>query len=235
MIPLLALAAGFLANPFHEADSTAWRCRVTFETDMRSSIPGADDFHAVDPTDTAIAGAETEAGVLGRSVRVDLYMPRRGPVSWFGGLALGFEEATWKNDVDYRAGGGYVAEMTLENMVLQLIGGAELRLARRHFLALEAVLPIAIGDGDLDRKVDGTKASDAAPSSFGLSMLPRLAVTYDYRLFDRIDLGLGYSFVTPGYFSGTPTLRDGAGEEVDLDSGDESGVISTRLGWTFGG
>lgn len=233
---LLAFASVLLAGPFHEADSAAWRYRVTFETNNRPSIPGGADFHAVPPADPSISGTESGAATLGRFLRLNVYMPRRGPISWFGGLALGLEEATWELDVDYAAGGGYTAEMTLANNVVELSGGAEIRVARRHFLALEAAMPIALGGGELEYVVDGEKIlSGDAPSSFALSMLPRLAATYDYRLFDRIDLGVGYSFLTGGYFADTPVYQDGFGDEVRLESGEESGVFSLHLGWTFGG
>lgn len=93
-----------------------------------------------------------------------------------------------------------------------------------------------IGDGELTKTVAGAETfSGKAPSSFALSMMPRLGVVYDYRLFDRINLGIGITFFGGRQFADTPEFIEESGEPVRLDSGEDGSVISTHLGWTFGG
>lgn len=235
MLPLLALLCLPSANPFHEADSSSWLVKIQFETSGRTSIPGADDFH-----DVSSGGryAATDAGgsSLGKSLRLILNAPRKGAISWFGGVAFGEHLSTWDVEVTFREGGGYTAEMNLEKRFVELSGGVEVRLARKHFLSAEAVLPLQLGDGELTKTVAGEEVfSGEAPSSFELSKVPRLGVVYDYRLFHRINLGIGWTFFDGRTFAGTPEFTEEPGKPTRLDSGEDGSVFSTHLGWTFGG
>jgi hypothetical protein len=235
MLPLLALVSRIVAGPFHEADSSAWRYQVGLQSYVRGGIPGGDDFHTP-ADDQPVTSVDGGAGAACTVLRLVAYAPRRGSISWFGGIGYGLDQATWDMDVTPVGGRAYSATMELSNSILDLSGGAELRLARRHFLLAELAMSIPLGRGKLDSEVDGEQVfSGDAPKSFGLSMIPCLMVHYDYRLFDRIDVGLGYSLFHPDYFAGTPTLQDDAGRETRLTSGDESGILSFHLGWTFGG
>lgn len=235
MHPLLALVSLIVAGPFHEADSSAWRYQVGLQSYVHGGIPGGDDFH-VPPEDQPVRSLDGGAGAACTVLRLVAYAPRRGSISWFGSIGYGLDQATWDMDVTPVGGRAYSATMELSHSILDLSGGAELRMARRHFVVAELGMPIPLGRGKLDSEVDGVKVfSGDAPESFGLSMLPRLMVHYDYRLLDRIDVGLGVSLFHPGYFADTPTLKDDTGRETRLTSGAESGIWSLHLGWTFGG
>lgn len=235
MHPLLASISLIVAGPFHEADSSSWRYQLGLQSTVRGGIPGGDDFHAP-ADDQPVSGLDGGAGAAGTVLRVVAYAPRRGAISWFGGIGYGRDQATWEMDVTPVGGRAYSARMELSHSILELSAGAELRLARRHFLVAELAMPIPLGEGELMSEVDGVQVlSGDAPESFGLSMIPRAMVHYDYRLLDRIDVGLGVSLFHPDYFAGTPVLEDDAGRETRLTSGAESGILSFHLGWTFGG
>lgn len=235
MLPLFALLCLPSANPFREADSASWLVKIQAETSGRTSIPGADDFH-----DVSSGGryAATDAGgsSLGKSMRLILNSPRRGAISWFGGVAIGEHLSTWDVEVSYHDGERYTAEMNLEKRFVELSGGMEVRLARKHFLSAEAILPLQLEEGDLTKTVAGKVVfSGKAPSTFALSKVPRLGIVYDYRLFHRINLGIGWTLFDGRTFSDTPEFTEEPGKTTRLDSGEDGSVFSTHLGWTFGG
>jgi len=61
-----------------------------------------------------------------------------------------------------------------------------------------------------------------------------LMATYDYRLFDRIDLGLGVSVLHPDYFGKIPEADIDSVGHIRLASGSTGPWLEFHAGWTFG-
>jgi hypothetical protein len=153
-------------------------------------------------------------------------------------MGLGQRSAKWDNTITTRTADVTTVikpELELNTMVLELAAGAEWRPLSRHALSLEAIVPFQIGDGTLVHKIGGTVHYDAsAPKSFRQSHSPRVMIGYDYRLLDRIDIGIGTSVIGADYFSETPTFTTDNGQTRTLsDPALSNHWLEYHLGWTF--
>lgn len=232
---LLALFGGLAS--FSVPDPASWRVRLDLVGSSAVEIPGADDFHR--PETGWFEVAESRASASQGMLRLTARTPELHRLSGLLGGAIGEASQSWSclsrpwfgeyEDIEEEA------RMTVRFPVAELVAGVEYHPWRRHLFALEAILPLPLGSGDLEYTYAGeTIHSGKAPSSFRQAVHPRLMATWDYRLLDRIDMGLGMSLLHGSYFAEVPEASIDSLGPVRLDHGDDGPWIELHLGWTFG-
>lgn len=238
LLPLLASLASFSVP-----DTSAWHWRLDLTASGPTEIPGKEDFQEPDLGLFEISEPRSSA-TLG-AFRIALQTPERGRWSAHASVAAGERTQKWQGlvvnslylalDVPSSDATKVKAMMTVNAPVMELGAGGEYHPWKRHFFGAEVVLPIQLGDGDLEYEVDGEVIhSGKAPSSFREAMTPRLMATYEYRLFDRINLGLGMSLWHGDFFAETPEADIDSLGRIRLEHGSTGAWIELHAGWTFG-
>lgn len=238
----LLLLTAFLPS-FSVPDTSSWRLRLEASSSGSLGIPGKEDFH--EPEGKLFDVSEPRSSASSGAIRIALHTPEWRNWNAHAAASLGSRSKTWDGVVVnalYLFTGiassdatKLEARMTATAPILELATGVEYRLSRRHFFGTEIVLPIQLADGDLTYEVEGeTIHSGKAPSSFREAVMPRLMATYDYRLFDRIDLGLGFSLLHGDYFDRTPEADIDNLGHIRLEHGSSGPWLEIHAGWTFG-
>lgn len=243
MLPLLApLLLTFSA--FTVPDTSAWLVRLDLSSSGALEIPGKDDFH--EPEGRPFDMNEPRASAFGGALRVALHTPEWRRWTAHAAVAVGERTRSWDGVVvnslylvvplpDKSGATDLEARMTATAPVAEFALGTDWHPWRRHFFGLEVVLPVQLADGDLKYEVDDEEIhSGRAPSSFREAAIPRLMATYDYRLFDRIDLGFGVSLLHGDYFAETPEADIDSLGRIRLENGSNGAWIELHAGWTFG-
>lgn len=235
LAPLLALSAGFFDAP----DSSAWILQPEARSTGLTGLPGTDGFYTP-PKGDATTNVATDAGggAGGMQLRLNLRTPHRRNFAGILGIGVGRFYASWDNQVTIRTAlGSKSYEAVLEHAAtyLDLVAGVEWRPADRHALLLQLASPVQLGSGSLVYKVDGSVLYDGdAPGSFRMSAAPRVMAGYEYRLFDRIALGIDLSVVGVDGYARTPTFTAEGGDVRTLsDKAIGNTWMELHAGWAF--
>lgn len=242
MLPIAMAALQALAS-FSVPDASAWHWRLELSGSGPIEIPGAKDFH--EPEGDLFEMSDPQARASGGAFRASLHTPEWHRWTAHGAVSLGERTRKWDGlavNTLYLALGAssqeateLEARMTVTAPFVELAAGAEYHPWRRHFFGAEMALPIQLADGDLEYEEEGeTIHSGKAPGSFREATIPRLMLTYDYRLFDRIDLGFGFSALHGDYFAETPEADIDSLGRIRLEHGSTGPWIEVHAGWTFG-
>lgn len=183
-------------------------------------------------------GTDAGAGGGGFQLRVNARTPRKRDFSGVFGLGIGRFSGTWDNQIKLQSSLGtesYEAKLEHTATYLDLVAGIEWRPTNRHAAILQLASPIQMGKGTLAYKVGGTALYDGdAPDSFRLSAFPRVMAGYEYRLFDRIAIGLDLSILGVDAYAQTPTFTTDDGDVRTLsDKALGNTWMELHLGWAF--
>lgn len=237
---VIALLHAF--SSFSVPDTSAWHWRLELSSRGPLEIPGEKDFPRPDAKVMEIEDPRSSAN--GGGIGFSAHTPEWRRWSGYARAWLGERKQTWDGVVVdgwsllLPVGGDGAKktagmEATLDLVELSL--GAEFHPWSRHFFGLEAVMPVWQSCGDLVYEFeDETIHSGETPSSFREAMVPRLMATYDYRLFNRVDLGLGVSLLHGDYFDETPEVDIESLGHIRLENGSTGPWIELHVGWTFG-
>jgi len=222
---------------FSVPDPSAWRVRLDLVGASAMEIPGADDFHRPQGgwLDVTQARASASEGLF----RLTAHTPEFHRLSGLFGAAIGQSSQSWVcltrpwfgdyEDIEEEA------RMTVTAPMAEVVAGLEYHPWSRHFFALEGILPLPMGEGDLEYTyAEETIHSGKAPASFRQAVRPRLMATWDYRFLDRIDMGLGMSLAHGAYFAEVPEADVDSVGHLRLEHGDDGAWIELHIGWTFG-
>jgi hypothetical protein len=204
-------SSGSLYDLLDPPDSSVWKAWLGYRQASTGDLPGSTTFDG-GPYSRTESGGRSSGGALS----IGTTTPERHRWAARGFLSVGPTECLWdRKPLEKRDPTDLIVEPRNSPVQLQVeawqadVGiGLEFRPFRSHILWADLVSSFPLGRGNLKYTIDGaTRLDQTAPASFRINSVPRLIVGYTYRLFDKIDLGLGYGLLHGSYFANTPSYQ----------------------------
>ena len=227
---------------FSVPDTSAWHWRLVVSASGPLEIPGEEDFPRPDAKFMEIETPRSSAG--GGGFQFSAHTPEWKRWTGHAGVWMGERTQTWQGvvvdgwSILMPVGGDGAKRTALMEATLDVVEvsvGAEYHPWKRHFFGLEVAMPVWQSLGELTYEIEDEKIhSGKMPASFREAMMPRLMATYDYRLFDRVDLGFGVSILHGDYYAKTPEADIESLGTIRLENGSTGSWFEIHIGWTFG-
>jgi hypothetical protein len=200
-------------------ESPSWTVRAEL---VLSSVSNAGDEPFRKALDSTNSGNSIEWGMLYGAGAVLATPEWSGLAATLGMHVAYLHEYTRVDDPDH--GNSHI---DLTGTVLDLAPGVQWRPFRRHLFGFQcrfAYIPL----GDQEVKLDGSAAS----SGSHLAVHPHLAVSYAYRILDRVELGLEVDLTEPGLYDGHAIRAGGFSYTPGSDGGGRE--LRLHAGWPIG-